>query len=1098
MASLPADVNLEALNTLDDSWLARLLHYQPALLSSVHDLLDAATAYMPWLVADRLLKAPETGPISMSLEGTLMFADIDGFTPLAERFSQVASREGAEELTRLVDRFLEILIRIAIKYGGDVQKFGGDAGMLLFQGEQHALRAAAASLEVQQVMKEQMGEVKTSLGSFPLQIAIGLGSGRLIGFSLGDKHGREFLTIGPPLDAMGEAQSAAPPGETLLDPLAMKACADQIACITLDGPLYQVVGLKVQPAPHALPILLDPPKTGDLERLKWMLKRLDALTPYLAPGLLERLVDAPSIERIQLLSEHRQVTVMMLTLAGLRDLMPFWGKEARLQQAIDEPNAAFKQVRDTVLRYDGIVNKIGVSPKGPYLMVLFGAPNAHEDDPLRAVLAALELQEIFNHTLCFGINSGYVFAGDVGTARRREYTVMGDEVNLAARLMTYCKPGEIWLGPKTSYHSAVTRRIAGDFGPPTKFKGKREPISPFIATGLRPVFSGMTATETSIVGREIELQRLSRLLDLVKAGRMQMVLLHGKVGVGKTRLAHEVTHCAKDLGFSAYMGVAPSYGAHLPFAGWDTVLLALLGLESVPDAARPGALIAAMARYGLDTWAALIGPLVGVNVPPSSEVLALPPHMRDMQRQGTLRELWEKASQEKPCLLFMDNAQWMSPASLDLLGALLTLPDTSPLAVVLTCRDDTSLIERWEGDAHVVDLPLGALPDDAMAALVQHLFQEVPLPGAVIEWLVARSSGMPLFATEAARALIDTGLLRRSNGTWELAGSLEDFPLPDMVYGLIQSRIDQLSPPNRHLLRAAAAVGDDMTLPMLVAAYGEENEVAVRRRVPQLAPLGLSQRDYTREELVFRQPLVREVAYRGLPFSIQRMVHQRLTAYLDYHRERAATNWLTLLAYHAYEGQLWETAVEANLALGQQAVRSFLAEQARQALERVLSAADNGGLEAPEARFEAHHLLGETLTSFGLYEEALAHIDAARRMLPASPEAAEDIARLADLDSHEAAALEAQGEYERALSVVARGLALPDVMDTLEAARLYLMGSGLYRRQKDYDTAREWANRSLTLTGLFSQREEAHHIRSRAMYMIALLSSLQRLKGQRG
>ncbi len=1098
MASIPPDVNLEALNSMDDSWLARLLYYQPSLLSSVHDLLDAATAYMPWLVADRLLKAPETGPISMSLEGTLMFADIDGFTPLAERFSQVASQEGAEELTRLVDRFLEILIRIAIKYGGDVQKFGGDAGMLLFQGEQHALRAAAASLEVQQVMKEQMGEVKTSLGSFPLQIAIGLGSGRLIGFSLGDKHGREFLTIGPPLEAMGEAQSAAPPGETLLDPLALKACADQIEYVTLDGPLYQVVGLKVPPAPHALPILLDPPKTGDLEQLKWLLKRLDALTPYLAPGLLERLVDAPSIERIQLLSEHRQVTVMMLTLAGLRDLMPFWGKGNRLQQAIDEPNAAFKQVRDTVLRYDGIVNKIGVSPKGPYLMVLFGAPNAHEDDPLRAVLAALELQEIFDHTLCFGINSGYVFAGDVGTARRREYTVMGDEVNLAARLMTYCKPGEIWLGPKTSYHSAVARRVAGDFGPPTKFKGKREPIAPFVATGLRPIFTGMAATETPLVGREIELQRLSLLLDLVKAGRMQLLLLHGRVGVGKTRLAHEITACAKDRGFAIYMGAAPSYGEHLPFAGWDTVLLALLGLESLPAEARPEALTAALARYALEPWAALIGPLVGVTVPPSSEVLALPSNMRDMQRQSALRDLWEKVSQEKPCMLFLDNVQWMSAASLDLLGALLTLPDTSPLVVVLTCRDDTPIVDRWAGDAQVVDLPVGALPDDAMAALVQHLFQEVPLPPAVIHWLVARSSGMPLFATEAVRTLIDTGVLRRRDDAWELTGSLEDFPLPDMVYGLIQSRIDQLSPPNRHLLRAAAAVGDDMTVAMLAAAYGEESEVAVRRRVPQLSPLGLAPRNFTREELEFRQPLVREVAYRGLPYSIQRLVHRRLTEYLQYHRERVAANWLTLVAYHAYEGQLWEAAVESNLALGQQAVRSFLAEQARQALERVLAAADSGELAVPEARFEAHHLLGDTLTSFGLYEEALSHLDAARKMLPASPENAEDIARLADLDSHEAAVLEAQGEYERALSVVARGLALPDVADSIEAARLYLMGAGLYRRQKEYDTAREWANRSLALTARFPQREEAHHIRSRAMYMIALLSSLQRLKGQRG
>jgi tetratricopeptide (TPR) repeat protein len=418
--------------------------------------------------------------------------------------------------------------------------------------------------------------------------------------------------------------------------------------------------------------------------------------------------------------------------------------------------------------------------------------------------------------------------------------------------------------------------------------------------------------------------------------------------------------------------------------------------------------------------------------------------------------------------------------------------------LVLTYRDDWPRAERWEAESNVVDLPLGALADGAMGELVQHLFAETPLPAQVIAWIVARSSGLPLFATEAVRALIDSGVLRRRNGAWELSGSLDDFPLPDMVYGLIQSRIDQLSPPNRHLLRAAAAVGDVITLPMLVAAYGEENEPSVRRRLPQLAPLGLAPHDLAGGMLVFHQPLVREVAYRGLPYRVQRVIHQRLTDYLDYHRERAASNWLTLMAYHAYEGQLWAKAVEINLALGQQAAHSFLPDQARQALTRVLLAADAGALPAPEARFEAHHLLGETLTSFGQYEEAQQHLNEARRMIPLEVRDARDVARLADLDYHEAALLEAQGEYARALGVVERGLQLPDVEGTLECARLYLVGAGLHRRQKKYDLAREWANRSLEMTAHYPDVERAHQIRSRAMYMIALLASLQRFKGQRG
>jgi hypothetical protein len=157
---------------------------------------------------------------------------------------------------------------------------------------------------------------------------------------------------------------------------------------------------------------------------------------------------------------------------------------------------------------------------------------------------------------------------------------------------------------------------------------------------------------------------------------------------------------------------------------------------------------------------------------------------------------------------------------------------------------------------------------------------------------------------------LNSGLLQRRNGAWELSASLDDFPCGHGLRPISRAALTSFRP-NRHLLRAAAAVGDVITLPMLVAAYGEENEPAVRRRLPQLAPLGLAPRDLADEVLIFNQPLVREVAYRGLPYRVQRVIHQRLTDYLDYHRERAASNWLTCWPT-SYEAALGE-AVEVNL-----------------------------------------------------------------------------------------------------------------------------------------------------------------------------------------
>ncbi|MGC9394982.1 MAG: BREX system ATP-binding domain-containing protein [Anaerolineae bacterium] len=1107
-------------------WFERLLYYQPALLLYLRDLMEVVSAYIPMVVAAPMLEAPASGPIGLSLEGTVMFADIDGFTPLAERFSQADSDQGAEQLTDLVDRFLEILIRITAQYGGDLQKFGGDAGMVLFQGEQHALRAVAASLEFQAAMQAEMGEVETPFGRFPLRVAIGLGSGRMLGLGLGDSAGRELLPVGQPLATMGRAQSAAPPAETVLDASTFSACEGQVDCVPLGddetaSSLYQVLALRETPSAHGLlarqPMALpQPPRLEEKDLLVWFLSRLDALTPYLAPSLLERLVAAPTLDRIRMWSERRWVTVMMLAVTGLPDLLPYWGDHEKVQQAIAEPNTIFIQIRDAIQRYDGIVNKIAVAPSGAYIMALFGAPHAHEDDPLRAVLAALELQEMFEGTLNLGINTGYVFAGDVGTARRREYTVMGDEVNLAARLMSKCSPGEIWLGPNTSAHPSVTRRVAGEFGPPARFKGKTEPLAPFVARGLRQVFLGAPASDVPMVGRDEEFAQLTRALDAVWEGQSRVVLVHGGAGVGKSRLVQELTHLAENRGFAVHMGVTPSYAAHLPFAGWDAALNSLLGLdpaspEAGETAQRLETLTTVLERYGIAPWTALLAPLVGLTAPPSTDVLALPPTMRDIQRQSMFLELWQQAAQEQPRLLILDNVHWMSPASLDMLDSLVNTPVNAPLLLVVTHRDDPPVLRRWSADERVVDLSLGPLSAAAMETLVQRLFEDMPLPETVIQWVTERSSGLPLFATEAVRALIDSGVLRRRDHSWELTGSLEDFPLPDMVYGLIQSRIDQLSPPDRHLLRAAAAVGDEMMVPTLVAAYGEESDTAVRRRIPQLSPFGLTPRDTamewraipwkTVEWLIFRQPLVREVAYRGLPHRVQRLIHQRLTEYLDYYREKAAPNWLTLMAYHAYEARMWEKAVEVNLELGQRAMRSYLAVQARQALERVLEAADAGGLAVPDARFEAHHLLGDTLISFADYDAALEHLNAARAMLPgettdSDEETASRLARLADLDYHEATALEARGDYAPALAVVERGLARPGVEQTLGGARLYLIGADLFRRRQDYEKARLWATRAIALATRFPD-QEGQHVRSRATYMVALLASLQRLKRAR-
>ncbi|RLC89350.1 MAG: hypothetical protein DRI37_03975, partial [Chloroflexi bacterium] len=388
----------------DPAWELQLLHYRPELLGRLQELLTRVATYLPRGLAQFLMETPSPGTVILPLEGTVMFADIDGFTAMSERFSQAASQTGAEELTDLVNRFLTILITTTARYGGDLQKFSGDAGLLLFTGEEHALRAVAAALDVQQAMAEQLGQVETSLGSFPLRVAIGLSSGQLVGLGLGDQNRREWILSGAPLHRMGLAQGAAPPGKVVVDVSTGETCADSLQSRALNDGLYLVEKLRQLPKLCAVPPLSPPPRLDKPAYLSWLLSHLDTLTPYLGTGVLERLTMATTPDQFYLWSEHRSVTVLMLALTGFSDPGACSENPQQLRAAVRELNQAFIQARDIIQRYDGVLDKIGIGPQGAYLMVLFGAPTAHEDDPLRAVLAAREVQDAFEAPPRIGIN----------------------------------------------------------------------------------------------------------------------------------------------------------------------------------------------------------------------------------------------------------------------------------------------------------------------------------------------------------------------------------------------------------------------------------------------------------------------------------------------------------------------------------------------------------------------------------------------------------------------------------------------------------------------------------------------------------------------
>ncbi len=1067
----------------EESRLRQILRYQPHLIPELEALVQVVSTYLPHKVIHLSRTHRSNQTLAVPLEGSVLFADVEGFTAMSERFSRHDPRAGAEEVTDLVNRFLAVLISTSERYGGDLQKFGGDAGLILFTGPEHAKAAIASALEVQQQLAETLGEVETSLGKFPLRVSIGIGSGKIVGVGIGDEERREWFISGPPLRRMGEAEEIAPSSGIAVDLQTAAACGAGLRSVPLEQNYLHVLGLETFPAPAPPPPPLQLPEGDDpLQYLFNLLDTLDRLTPYLAPGLMSRLTTLT--QQMQLWSEHRQVTVMMVAMSGFPDLTVYWNDPRALQRAISEPNAFFARSRAIIQRYDGLINKIGLSPHGPYLMALFGAPVAHEDEPLRAALAALELQEAGEHLLRIGLNSGFVFAGDVGTTHRREYTVMGDEVNLAHRLMSACAPGEIWAGPKTASHPAVQRQIEGTFTAPHRFKGKADPITPFVIHGRRAIFLGVDVAEEKVADRRVILRGLRNDLRATLEGHGCVALLHGDAGTGKSLVSAIIAREAQEEGCLVHTGTAPSYGEHLPYAAWEQPLRALLDLDEQSDDPADD-FLKAMERYGMAEQAPLLAPIVGVDLPPTPTLASLTAELRERQRRAAMRDLWLRAAGERARLLILENAQWMPGATLSLLSAFLEEPYDAPLLILITYRNEGApeAIEGRKEMPHVHDYTFPAFQSRDLWELAHQQTGGGEIPKEVVRWLGKRSNGNPFFAAVALRSLISSGVLRRTNSHWEITQPLEEAPVPGTVYGLIQSRIDQLDPPSRHILRAAAVVGDQMTLAMLNAAYGEEPLPLLRRRLDNLAPLGLIFSERGEETLVFRQPLIREVALQGLPKRIRIEIHRRLATYLNIARDAATSNWLTLLAHHAFEGQMWSLAFSSNLELGRRAFANHLTDQAIQALQRAIRAATEGKLEADTT--EAYLLLGQVMTIVGRYEEALEQFAEVHERIPHPPATESDIHTAAMLAYHRAETLEKLGRYDEAFAQLEAALELPGVGQTLTGAKLMQMRAGIYYRIGQVEQSQQSAQEVIKLTRRLSDNE-AQSVQARAFNLLAL------------
>ncbi len=1105
-------------------------------LANVQDrlsrLLDVVITYLPHYLVQTELAPGDVPPVGGAfLDGALLFADISGFTAMSERLSTLG-KKGAEEITALVNRYFRAMLTVLFGHGGDLFKFGGDALLAFFPDrEGNPISGSVSALQAAWAMQQAMAafhRVETSLGAFPLQMKIGLHAGPVFAARVGTPDEREFIVTGPTVNATAKAEALASAGQILISATVRNRFSrERSGFLTpVAGPSdhYLVEHVASRSAlAHArdareLPGQMRTSDSDDApgETLRRTLDALDRLTPYLPPGLLPRLVLHP--DRHETRGEHRLVAILFANFVGVSEWIARLGRD-RADEIAQALQRYFVTMRQVVSRYGGVINKTDLYDHGDKLMALFGAPVAHEDDAERAVRAALEMQRALapkDNKMPFyplslsqriGVSTGLVFAGHVGALNRREYTVMGDEVNLAARLMSAADEGEILLS------SYVRRKVHPFFNLAERgavaLKGKSKPVPTFNILGRRvqpePV-RGIRGLRSPLVGRAAEEATLQRLVTELRTGRGAILSLIGEAGLGKSRLVAELRahvlvetlpseETAQDVTWLE--GRCLSYTQQVSYSAFTDVIHRALGVvetdnpfdiqvklrrrmeELLPDKAGED-ILPYLARF-------LNLPL---SDPEAQRVAYLTGEALQRQILRAVTVFLEHLARQRPLVLAFDDLHWADSASLALLEYCLRLADRVPVLILLIYRPERTHGCWVLGQTAARNYPhryteISLAPLDEKAGqdeqLVCNLLSLEQLPPTLAR-LVRRAEGNPFYVEEIIRTLIDQGAIVRENGNWRLAQNIDLQTVPDTLQGVIMARLDRLVEEARRTLQLASVIGRVFHYPVLtwltsaalttqvdtsLAALQRAELVRERSRLPEL-------------EYVFKHIMIRDVAYESLLIRDRQTFHRLVAQYLEetYVGQKREEVY-ELLARHyglADDGStamalVREKALTYLIKAGDKARAAYANPEALAFYRQAEPLAE--ALDHPTDQAIIVEGLADVLFHVGEYDQALARYRQALTCRTTAIQRADLYRRIGML-------YEKRGEYPAALDACAQGIALltPDRAQTVDMARLLIARSRVYQQQGRHKDALTDGQASLDIlqdTQHYQEIAQAHN-----------------------